>query len=117
MITILKIETCIHDNFCYLTIKSDSGQHSQFLRCFLFESPDELLLVDVPVVVNVQQVEQTLCAPLSVQLVQSNCIKENILTNPSPLKKSIFILLLKNLFTAAHAIEGAQYFHHFCHRY
>ena len=24
----------IHDNFCYLTIKSDSGQHSQFLRCF-----------------------------------------------------------------------------------
>ena len=26
--------TCIHDNLCYLTIKSDTGQHSQFLRCF-----------------------------------------------------------------------------------
>ena len=24
----------VHDNLCYLTIKSDSGQHSQFLRCF-----------------------------------------------------------------------------------
>ena len=26
-------ETWIHDNLCYLTINSDSGQHSQFLRC------------------------------------------------------------------------------------
>ena len=25
----------IHDNLWYLTIKSDSGQHSQFLRCFI----------------------------------------------------------------------------------
>ena len=25
----------IHDNLCYLTIKSDTGQHSQFLRCFI----------------------------------------------------------------------------------
>ena len=24
----------IHNNLCYLTIKSDTGQHSQFLRCF-----------------------------------------------------------------------------------
>ena len=23
----------MHDNLCYLTIKSDTGQHSQFLRC------------------------------------------------------------------------------------
>ena len=25
----------IHDNLFYLTIKSDTGQHSQFLRCFI----------------------------------------------------------------------------------
>ena len=24
----------INDNLCYLTIKCDTGQHSQFLRCF-----------------------------------------------------------------------------------
>ena len=30
----LQLRTLIHDNLCYLTIKSDSGQHSQFLRCF-----------------------------------------------------------------------------------
>ena len=28
-------ETWIHDNLCYLTINCDTGQHSQFLRCFL----------------------------------------------------------------------------------
>ena len=27
-------KTWIHDNLCYLTIKSDTGQHSQFVRCF-----------------------------------------------------------------------------------
>ena len=26
--------TWIHDNFCYLTIKSDTGEHLQFLLCF-----------------------------------------------------------------------------------
>ena len=29
-----QLRTWIHDNLCYLTIKSDGGQHSQFLRCF-----------------------------------------------------------------------------------
>ena len=33
LITILTI--CIHDNLCYLTVKSDTRQHSQFLQCFL----------------------------------------------------------------------------------
>ena len=28
-----QLRTWIHDNLCYLTIKSDTGQHSQFLRC------------------------------------------------------------------------------------
>ena len=28
-----QLRTWIHDNLCYLTIKSDSGKHSQFLRC------------------------------------------------------------------------------------
>ena len=28
--------TWIRDNLCYLTIKSDTRQHSQFLRCFYF---------------------------------------------------------------------------------
>ena len=30
----LQLRIWIHDNLCYLTIKSDTGQHSQFLRCF-----------------------------------------------------------------------------------
>ena len=30
-----QLRTWIHDNLCYLTIKSDIGQHSQFLRCLL----------------------------------------------------------------------------------
>ena len=29
-----QLRTWIHDNLCCLTIKSDIGQHSQFLRCF-----------------------------------------------------------------------------------
>ena len=29
-----QLRTWILDNLCYLTIKSDTGQHSQFLRCF-----------------------------------------------------------------------------------
>ena len=29
-----ELRTWIHGNLCYLTIKSDTGQHSQFLRCF-----------------------------------------------------------------------------------
>ena len=31
-----QLRTWIHDNLCYLTIKSDSGQHLQFLRCLIF---------------------------------------------------------------------------------
>ena len=30
-----QLRTWIHDNHCYLTINFDTGQHSQFLRCFL----------------------------------------------------------------------------------
>jgi len=30
-----QLRTWIHDNLCYLTINSDTGQHSQFLRCFI----------------------------------------------------------------------------------
>ena len=29
-----QLRTWIHDNLCYLTIKSDTGQSPQFLRCF-----------------------------------------------------------------------------------
>ena len=29
-----QLRTWFHDNLCYLTIKSDTGQHSQFLQCF-----------------------------------------------------------------------------------
>ena len=29
-----QLRTWIHDNLCYLTINCDTGQHSQFLRCF-----------------------------------------------------------------------------------
>ena len=31
-----QLRTWFLDNLCYLTIKSDTGQHSQFLRCFIF---------------------------------------------------------------------------------
>ena len=30
-----QLRTWIHDNLCYLTIKSDAGQHSQFLQCLV----------------------------------------------------------------------------------
>ena len=29
-----QLRTWINDNLCYLTINCDTGQHSQFLRCF-----------------------------------------------------------------------------------
>ena len=29
-----QLRTWNHDNLCYLTINCDTGQHSQFLRCF-----------------------------------------------------------------------------------
>ena len=32
-----QLRTWIHDNLCYLTINCDTGQHSQFLRCFPFQ--------------------------------------------------------------------------------
>ena len=33
-----QLGTWFHDNLCYLTIKCDTGQHSQFLRCLLKDS-------------------------------------------------------------------------------
>ena len=30
-----QLRTWVHDNHCYLGIKSDTGQHSQFLRCLM----------------------------------------------------------------------------------
>jgi len=38
-----QLRTWFHDNLCYLTIKSDTGQHSQFLRCFIVVT--ELLML------------------------------------------------------------------------
>ena len=38
-ITILVMRTWYHDICCYLTIKSDTGQHSQFLRCLICSLP------------------------------------------------------------------------------
>ena len=35
------LRTWINDNLCYLTINCDTGQHSQFLRCFGFKTDDE----------------------------------------------------------------------------
>ena len=34
-----QLRAWIRDNHCYLTIKSDCGQHSQFLRCFFWTRP------------------------------------------------------------------------------
>ena len=33
-----QLRNWIHDKLCFLTIKSDTGQHSQFLRCFACQS-------------------------------------------------------------------------------
>ena len=44
-------KTWIHDNLCYLTIKSDTGQHSQFLQCLSFLSTWVCLCVCVRVCV------------------------------------------------------------------
>ena len=33
-----QLRTSIHDNFCYPTIKSDTGQQSQFLQCLNLNS-------------------------------------------------------------------------------
>ena len=42
-----QLRTWILDNLCYLTIKSDTGQHSQFLRCFsTAQKTDDLLCLD-----------------------------------------------------------------------
>ena len=40
----LQLRTWIHDNLCYLTIKSDTGQHSQFLRCFEISFTSAIML-------------------------------------------------------------------------
>ena len=40
LITILTIENLNSVNHSYLTINCDTGQHSQFLRCFVFTIPD-----------------------------------------------------------------------------
>ena len=37
--------TWLQDNHCDLTIKSETGQHSQFLRCFLNWSPNSTIFV------------------------------------------------------------------------
>ena len=45
-----QLRTWIQDNLCYLTINCDTGQHSQFLRCFVnkysLEDVDFLLILE-----------------------------------------------------------------------
>ena len=43
-----QLRTRIHDNHCDLTIRSHTGQHSQFLRCFNKISHKRLLLDGLP---------------------------------------------------------------------
>ena len=38
-----QLRTWIHDSFCYLTINCDTGQHSQYLRCFFSEFYSSIL--------------------------------------------------------------------------
>ena len=40
-----QLRTWIHDNLCYLTINCDTGQHSQFLRCFGYFSVEISLVL------------------------------------------------------------------------
>ena len=44
-----QLRTWIHDNLCYLTIKSDTGQHSQFLRCLLLTTPQQFHCIEIDV--------------------------------------------------------------------
>ena len=49
LITILTIENLNSDNHSYLTINCDTGQHSQFLRCFTDVDSEEstaMMLID-----------------------------------------------------------------------
>ena len=48
-----QLRTWIHDNFCYMTITSDSGQHSQFLRMFFCKNWP-IWLVNLVVLVGVR---------------------------------------------------------------
>ena len=55
-----RLRTWVHDNHCNLGIKSDTGQHSQFLRCFYWQWHQHividwcwLLLIDVDGVARV----------------------------------------------------------------
>ena len=43
-----QLRTWINDNLCYLTINCDTGQHSQFLRCFFYLACKHSLIVANP---------------------------------------------------------------------
>ena len=43
---IWQLRTRINDNLCYLTINCDTGQHSQFLRCFCW-SPNCMKVLQI----------------------------------------------------------------------
>ena len=51
----LQLRTWIHDNLCYLTIKSDTGQHSQFLRCFILQDQKNILVATNPRISHFRQ--------------------------------------------------------------
>ena len=61
-----QLRTWIHDNRCYLTIKSDTGQHSQFLRCFSHYQMSLLSLM-IP---RYEQIRWIACCYFSVQDIQ-----------------------------------------------
>ena len=46
-----QLRTWIHDNLCDLTIKSNTGQHLQFLRCILACMPWYMILYNVNTVI------------------------------------------------------------------
>ena len=71
------LRTWIHDNLCYLTIKSDSGQHSQFLRYFLHNALKR----------------QTLKSGLCLLLKQLPFVKTTSSVAVSPLRFSFGVLL------------------------
>ena len=54
------MRTWIHDNLCCLTIKSDTQQHSQFLRCFAYTIHSWLTMVVRYIYICVLLLEQNL---------------------------------------------------------
>ena len=69
-----QLRTWIHDNLCDLTIKSDTGQHSQFLQCFF-------LLFAIFLLTCTYWVDRSSCLDNAVSRVKGNLGRTSLTQN------------------------------------